>query len=453
MPGRILGHFRSPPIPPKPRRVRWIIAIAAAWALATVASAQTPAQVQSSPPPPRAVPDKAVETPPHIESQIEALAQDGAEYARLYDVPLAQAMRELQAEQDSVPATDVLAQEFRDRLAGITIAHDGSFRIVILLTGDVPVQDRSITAGGLAIPVIFRIGAPATRDQILAAIAAHQADIRAALSSPPGMGVDPRTGMLAVMVKVDEVGAEGGQALAARLAKIAGVPVQLHAWSDADMDLSAAGGGRVIGSDPAIGRKGVCTSGFVVTDGTQTALSTAAHCPDQLSYIEADKSEVPLTMIGAWGAWYQDVQIHTGAGPLPPLFFADKEKTQLRPVTSWRNRTSTRAGDLACHRGERTGYSCAEILYPDYAPPGDLCAGPCMATWVAVRGPTCKGGDSGGPVFAGTIALGLVKGESHTGDGRCRLYYYMSTDYLPPGWTVAVQRPESERTSSPNPAP
>jgi hypothetical protein len=418
--------------------VRWIIAIATAWALATAAPAQSPAQAQSSPPPPRAVPDRAVEAPPHVQSEIEALAQDGAEYARLYGVPLAQAMRELQAEQASVPATDALAQEFRDRLAGITIAHDGGFHIVVLLTGDTPVAERSIVAAGLAIPVTFHVGAPATRDQILAAIAAHQADIRAALRGPPGMGVDPRTGMLAVMVKTEDVGADG--ALEARLAKIAGVPVQLHAWSDADMDLAAVGGGRVIGFDAAIGRKAVCTSGFVVTDGTQTALSTAAHCPDQLSYIEADKSEVPLTMIGAWGAWYQDVQIHTGAGPLPPLFFADKEKTQLRPVTSWRNRTSTRAGDLVCHRGERTGYSCAEVLYPDYAPPGDLCAGPCEPTWVAVRGPTCKGGDSGGPVFAGTIALGLVKGESHTGDGRCRLYYYMSIDYLPPGWTVAVQR-------------
>ena len=432
--------------------------MATAWILATAAPAQIPAQVQTSPPPPRAVPDKAVEAPPHIQSQIEALAQDGAEYARLYGLSLTQAMRELQAEQDSVPVTDALAREFGDRLAGITIAHDGAFRIIVLLTGDAPVEDRSIIADGMAIPVTFRTGAPATREQILAAIVAHQADIRAALHSPPGMGVDPRTGMLAVMVKVEDVGADGEQALAARLAKIAGVPVEVRAWSDADVDLSAIGGGRVIGFDPAIGRKAVCTSGFVVTDGMRTALSTAAHCPDQLSYIEADKSEVPLTMIGAWGAWYQDVQIHalTGGatGPLPPLFFADKEKTQLRPVTSWRNRTSTRAGDLACHRGERTGYSCAEILYPDYAPPGDLCAGPCEPTWVAVRGPACKGGDSGGPVFAGTIALGLVKGESHTGDGQCRLYYYMSTDYLPPGWTVAVARtgqvPDSPASSAPD---
>lgn len=394
------------------------------------------------------VPDKAADEPPHIQTQIEALMQDGAEYARLYGMSLGQAMREMEAAQESVPATDALAAEFAERLAGISIAHDGGFRIVVLLTGDLAVEPRTIVAGGMAVPVVFRTGAPATRAQILDAIAAHQAEIRAAVHSPPGMGVDPRTGMLAVMVKSSDADGEGADALAARLSRIAGVPAEVMAWSDTDTNLAVEGGGRVLGFDPAINHKAVCTSGFVVTDGSRTALSTAAHCPDQLGYIDPNGTEVPLTMIGAWGARYQDVQIHdvTGDGatvalPLAPLFFADKEKTALRPVMSWRNRASTRAGDVVCHRGERTGYSCAEVQYPDYAPPGDLCAGPCTPTWVAVRGPTCKGGDSGGPVFAGEIAFGLVKGESHTAEGRCRLYYYMSTDYLPPGWTVAVDRP------------
>ena len=406
-----------------------------------------------------AVPDKALSLPPHLQTAVEALAQDGAEYARLFGVPLDQAMHELQAQQDSVAATDALQREFHDRLAGISIARDGGFRIVVLLTGDTPVAERSIVAGGLTVPVLFQTGAPATREQILAAITEHQADVRHALQSPPGMGADPRTGRLAIMVRAGEIGSDGVEALAARLQDIAGVPVEVRSWSDVDANAMEAGGGRVIGFDPAIGRRGVCTSGFVVTDGVQTGIATAAHCPDQLSYVEPDKTEMPLTMIGAWGAYYQDVQIHIGAGALPPFFYADKGKTALRPVTSWRNRTSTRAGDVVCHRGERTGYSCAEVEYVDYAPPGDLCAGPCEATWVAVRGPDCKGGDSGGPVFSGTIAFGLVKGSSYTSDGRCRLYYYMSTDYLPPGWTVAYQpaagatlapRMESQKTPETN---
>jgi len=430
--------------------VAWRAAILALGALLTAAGAG--AQV-----PALKVPDKAADVPPHIQTQIEALMQDGAEYARLYGVALPQAMRELQAEQDSVPATDALAREFAGRLAGISIAHEGGFRIVVLLTGDEAVAPRTIAAGGLAVPVVFQTGAPATRGQILAAIGAHQVDIRAALHSPPGMGVDPRTGKLVVMVNARDVGAAGTEGLATRFSDIAGVPVEVVAWGDTTTALTAvAGGGRVLGFDPQINHKAVCTSGFVVTDGSRTALSTAAHCPDQLSYIDPNGAAVPMTMIGAWGAWYQDVQIHVPAEaggdpatagakaavalPLAPVFFADKEKTALRPVTSWRNRTSTRAGDLVCHRGERTGYSCAEVAYPDYAPPGDLCAGPCEPTWVAVKGPDCKGGDSGGPVFAGEIAFGLVKGDSEGPDHVTALYYYMSVDQLPPGWTVAVER-------------
>lgn len=433
----------------------------AAWMAlaAATAAAQAPAPK---------VPDKAADVPPHIQTQIEALVQDGVEYARLYGIPLAQAMRELEAEQDSVPATEALAAEFKGRLAGISIAHAGGFRIVVLLTGNAVEAPRTIVAGGMAVPVLFQTGAPATRDQILSAIAVHQADIRAALRSPPGMGVDPHAGKLVVMVSDSDVGTDGMDALAARFTEMAGVPTEVLAWGDVSSALNSdaspgvIGGGRVLGVDPQISHKAVCTSGFVVTDGIRTALSTAAHCPDQLSYIDPDGTEVPLTMIGAWGAVHQDVQIHvaadesvgTGAPPWAPLFYADKIKSALRPVTSWRNRTATRAGDLVCHRGEKTGYSCAEVAYPDFAPPGDLCAGPCTPTWVAVRGPDCKGGDSGGPVFAGTIAFGLVKGDSARKDGVTALYYYMSTDDLPPGWTVAVAgaaRPsENQKTSDSN---
>jgi hypothetical protein len=96
-----------------------------------------------------------------------------------------------------------------------------------------------------------------------------------------------------------------------------------------------------------------------------------------------------------------------------------------------RPRASTRAGDFVCHRGERTGYTCGEVELIDFAPPGDLCGGPCAASWVTVAGPGCGGGDSGGPVFAGDTAFGIMKGGTWERNGRCAFYYYMSLDYLP----------------------
>ena len=118
---------------------------------------------------------------------------------------------------------------------------------------------------------------------------------------------------------------------------------------------------------------------------------------------------------------------------------ADTAKTDRRTVATWRNRAATRAGDIVCHRGERTGYSCSDVLLTDFAPAGDLCGGACTPTWVTVAGPNCRSGDSGGPVFIGGTALGLVKGASYAADGRCNFYYYMSTDFLPGGWSVLKQ--------------
>ncbi len=97
---------------------------------------------------------------------------------------------------------------------------------------------------------------------------------------------------------------------------------------------------------------------------------------------------------------------------------------------------ATRAGDYVCHRGETTGYSCSTVQLTDFAPAGDLCGGPCLPTWVAVAGPKCKGGDSGAPVFLGGTAFGMVKGGSYRPDGSCAFYFYMSLDYLPPGWSL-----------------
>lgn len=383
--------------------------------------------------PPAAV---VVQGAARTQTAIEALAQDAREYGQAHDVSLGEAIGRLRAQQESVAETDRIQQTYRDRLAGIAIEHQPAYRIVVLLTGTEPVPDQIIQAGGIAVPIVFRTGATATVDQLLAALNDHRVDIAAALSGPPGIGIDPRAGTLVVMVRAGDVEVEGADALTARLAAIAGVPVRIRVLDRPDLNLDAEGGSRVEGVDPANGRRFACTTGFVVTDSVQTGIVTAAHCPYTLTYYGPGGVRIPLRFAGAWGARYQDVQVQVSDQPLRPLFYADAARTAPRAVTSWRNRTSTRAGDVVCHRGERTGYSCSQVELIDYAPPADLCGGPCDAVWVTVAGPSCKGGDSGGPVFAGTIAFGILKGGSYRRDGTCNFYYYMSTDYLPPGWSL-----------------
>jgi streptogrisin C len=373
--------------------------------------------------------------PGTVQSPAAALAEDAAVYAARYGVSLELAMARLRAQEASVGATDAIARLYRDRLAGIVIEHAPVYRIVVLLTGEGPVPDQSIAAGGLDVPVVFHTGAPATRGAILDAIDRHQAEIRQSLIDPPGMGVDPRTGMLLLAVGADDADLTGLAAIEADAAAIAGVPVRAVVLGRAT-NLAVVGGETLENVDRQAHRRYRCTSGFVVTDGARTAVTTAAHCPDDLVAIAADGTRTSLVMVGAWGARDQDVQIHVAPEAMPPLFAAGTGVAELRRLASWRNRAAVRAGDFVCHQGVTSGYSCAEVAMPDYAPPGDLCAGPCPATWVAVEGPTCAHGDSGGPVFLGETAFGLVKGGSYRADGGCLYYYFMSTDYLPVGWSL-----------------
>jgi hypothetical protein len=370
-----------------------------------------------------------------IETPAQALTRDAATWAAVAGFPVDQAERHLRAQADTIPVTDAIAAEFAGRLAGIAVEHRPNYLISVLLTGDTPVPDRKVPAGGMTVAIEFRTGALATRAELLTALSTHQAAIRASVRRPPGLGVDQRIGALTVMVADSDTAGYADGELEQRFADLTGVPVVVRRLDRAS-DAAAEGGARLAGVNPADGKRYICTAGFVVTDGTRAGIVTAAHCPDTLAQVEPDRRETPLPFVGQWGWSFQDVQLHLADAALEPVFLADTARTLRRTVTAVRPRASTRAGDVVCHRGERTGYSCATVEFVDFAPSGDLCGGPCAATWVAVAGPSCRSGDSGGPVFDGTVALGLMKGSSYRSDGTCSLYYYQSTDYLPDGWRV-----------------
>jgi hypothetical protein len=371
-----------------------------------------------------------------LKTQAEALADDAAQYAAHYGVTGDEALRQLKAQQASVVATDAIAREFAPRLAGISIEHSPKYRIIVLLTGDVPVADRDASG----VPVIFRTGAKATRAQAIMAMRRHLIDLRSELPGARGAGYDQRTGEVVLLVTSADAQRYGTEAIRARAEQLGGVPVRVVFNQLIEQNMRVDGGGRVEGVNSVTGRRNVCTSGFVVTDGTRTGIATAAHCPDELIYLDPDGASVTLPFESQWGLGYQDVQINLSPEAGEPFFYADRGADSRRRLTTWRNRDSTRAGDFVCHFGESSGYSCAEVVLTDYAPPGALCGGPCSPTWITVAGPGCIPGDSGGPVFSGGVAFGIAKGVNRTSDGRCNFYYYMSTDYLPPPWRLLVAR-------------
>ncbi|MEH3039928.1 MAG: hypothetical protein PGN21_07680 [Sphingomonas paucimobilis] len=379
---------------------------------------------------PAAAQDAAV-----VVSADTALAQDAAEVARIRGIDPADALVLLRKQAASVAATEWIEGEYRDRLAGTVIERDGT--VTVLLTGRRPVPDGQVAMDRLSIPIRFRTGATATRAEMLAAITEHQAAIRAMVVRPPAIGIDARNGELLVLIGAADAAGDVA-ALKRRIESLTGVPVRIATSGRPELDLSGevVGGSRLIGPDPVSGRRFYCTTGFVVTNGVQNGIVTAAHCPDMLEHVARDGTRTPLTFIGQWGWGFHDVQVNASPDAVRPRFYSDAGRTMLRPVEGQRSRAGTRVGDIVCHRGEHSGYSCAEVEMVDFAPSGDLCGGPCLPTWVAVAGPGCKGGDSGGPVFVGTTAIGLLKGASYRPDGTCVFYYYMSLDFLPDGWRL-----------------
>jgi len=369
-----------------------------------------------------------------VQTQTEALAEDSIQYAAQFGVTPDEGLRRLRVQQASVEVTDAIAREFTDRLAGLSIEHLPQYRIVVLLTGGEPVADRS--ADG--VPIIFRTGAKATRAEALAALRKHLIDFRADLPNARGAGYDQRTGEVVLLITRADAEQFGIAAIRTRAERVGGGPVRIAVNELNESNMGVDGGGRVEGLNTLTNRLNLCTTAFVVTNGETNAITTAAHCPDDLTYVDRDGSSVDLPMIGSWGAAYRDVQINGTPNSPEPLFYSNRGAGTLRRLVSWRNAESTRAGDFVCHYGESSGYSCATVELTDYAPPGELCGGPCTPTWITVKGPSCIPGDSGGPVFSGAIAFGIAKGVNRTGAGQCLVYYYMSTDYLPPLWRVLV---------------
>lgn len=276
------------------------------------------------------LPVAAAAQAPMLETPATSRARDAAEYARMFGVAQDEAERRLAAQEESVPATERLTAEYRDRLTGIVVEHKPAYRIVVYLTGDAPVPEQRIVTGGMRVPVVFRYGARATRERAITAMTYHQAALRAALREPPGMGYDPRTGALVLTVGA-RAASGGADRIEDRLEVIAGVPVELRVIERVDVNLSPAGGARVVGTG-ADGQRYVCTTGFAVTDGTRTAMTTAAHCVDTLSYAGPAGERVPLDYVGQWGWGYRDVQINASATALAPVFFADTAKTVLREI-------------------------------------------------------------------------------------------------------------------------
>ncbi len=161
---------------------------------------------------------------------------------------------------------------------------------------------------------------------------------------------------------------------------------------------------------------------------------TAAHCDDAQTYYQTLDLTYPVTFIAARHGDRRDVQWHTTSHYEYPQFY---DGDSYRTVSFGISRASQSVGDFVCHRGKATNYSCGELVSKTYVPSYEgACPGvdECYPVWMKVSGPNlkCFPGDSGGPWFFGTHALGIYKGQASTGTDAagCDFAFYMAIDYI-----------------------
>jgi len=121
---------------------------------------------------------------------------------------------------------------------------------------------------------------------------------------------------------------------------------------------------------------------------------------------------------------------------IEPKFYAESTTTPTI-LTGKRTRTSLHKGEIVCHRGKTTGYSCGMIASTNFGL--QSCNDEYCKKWIVVFPPTntepglaCAGGDSGGPVFIASEAVGIItKGHTQGSSiGECVGAVYMSTDEI-----------------------
>jgi streptogrisin C len=280
--------------------------------------------------------------------------------------------------------------------------------------------------------VTVKYGTPASEKTIAALGGAAVA----AVGALPGLEsagdiIDPQTGAITIRYRLPHPGSLTSTVVAAAATKGAAaivglpLPVPIRVEEDPHWNPTPKYAGGVALWDNNTAKDFDCTSGFNVVDRSNgvTAATTAAHCDNYLLWGEQQQAGVisfqrEASQIDT--GKYVDMQLHRSLGS--NVGSANFQATGLdsagrRTVTSARNAT---LGDRVCKWGEGAIHSTVEDAHPNYdcsyVTHLNLCetySQPVQRTYcgLAEISPAIfNPGDSGGPIFWGNEAKGIVSG-------------------------------------------
>ena len=153
---------------------------------------------------------------------------------------------------------------------------------------------------------------------------------------------------------------------------------------------------------------------MVSASASSRGFATAGHCSNAQNWSAGSTGSAVNTSTYVAQAWTPtaDLQFHRINSPhsTSNTFFGSSASS----ATIRSGSGSAFVGQLLCHRGKITGYSCGEVVSTAFAPTWDQAcqAQACQAVFVKVQHSALQGqgGDSGGPWFNGAAAYGIHKG-------------------------------------------
>ena len=167
-----------------------------------------------------------------------------------------------------------------------------------------------------------------------------------------------------------------------------------------------------------------CTAGFIVRRSSNTLLMTAGHCGGSSDGIWKHNG------YGNIGATYASAAFDGSRTDAQIIHMTDSQESnwvylktyQVQAITGWQGVYQDNEGDLVCKMGANLGYNtCGYIssVYTSTNVSGVDYIAQRRANYYSV------GGDSGGPVFRNTLAIGIHSAKDANGNR-----YYSHIGYI-----------------------
>ena len=367
---------------------------------------------------------------------VKADSVEAKSYAKSAMISEQEAARRINLQQGSQKQVAELVEKYKDRLAGAYWEDEPELRYVIRLKGNEPAPVAGVSTAFGDVPVVVKTGAPKAMEELWAIIKAHRQDLYKSIPGLQGIFVDERTGDIVLHVYTKNADKNSYSDEVASLQRILQTPVRIEFLVGPMRPAAYLRGGSILQGSNG----NVCTGGFMVRHRatSKVGIVTAGHCPDNMVYYnwQAFDSGNQITAIlkkegELWDAKH-DLQWHSypavGYSALGEIYGSGTSEGSGLSILF----TGTASvGARICHRGVNTGNTCGVVSATQYDFPSGTCNGQDCdeSSFVVAVGDNlaCFGGDSGGPIYSGNTAFGIVTAAAYAGanPGQCGALAFM----------------------------